>query len=531
MCELVKIPSVSGSEAENYFPEVLLHKLAELKYFQEHPDLLNQVPTGDGRFLISAFVRAQRPTSRTVILFSHFDVVDVHDYGKWKDIAFDPELLTQRFNEQKKKLPQAVQKDLDTGNWIFGRGTMDMKSGLTLHMSLIEAASEGRFEGNVLLVSVPDEEVNSVGMRAAIPHLLQLKERNQLEFVAAVNSEPMFSLYPGDQTNYLYTGSVGKVMPGFLCYGKETHVGEPYSGLNGNLMASFVTEAIELNTDLCDQDEGRLAPPPTNLIQKGLKDTYSVQIPHRAVTLFNLFMLERSIEEVTTILRKQAEQAAAKIESFYHKEAERYSEAIGSTIVDPKVRVLSYEELLKEACKSYGGEKVDKLIESLIAQRGDKDDRGLSIEIVDQLAILCKALAPMIILFYTPPFYPAVHSHHQPMIRQVVDKIQSLASKAYHTELIEQHYFSGISDLSYIGMPAKHGSMNEWTANMPIWDRGYSIPFAEMEQLAMPVLNLGPIGRDPHQWTERLDVDFSFVSLKELLSYCISEILAGDNHK
>ena len=46
-----------------------------------------------------------------------------------------------------------------------GRGTMDMKSDLALQMAMIEQACEERFDGNVLLLAVPDEEVNSVGMR------------------------------------------------------------------------------------------------------------------------------------------------------------------------------------------------------------------------------------------------------------------------------------------------------------------------------------------------------------------------------
>lgn len=523
--ELVKIPSVSGSQAEKEFPEFVIHKLSELDYFKENPAQLNKVPTEDGRFFISAFVRAQRPIEQTVILFSHFDVVDVQDYGKWKEFAFDPETLTNQFYDEKEKLPKEVLDDLNTGNWLFGRGIMDMKSGLALHLSLIEAACDGRFEGNVLLISIPDEEVNSVGMRAAVPYLLQLKKKYKLEYTAAVNSEPMFSLYPGDRNNYIYTGSIGKVMPGFMCYGKETHVGEPFSGLNGNLMSSFVTAEIELNTDLCDYDEGKAAPPPSNLIQKGLKESYSVQIPHRSVTLFNLFLLERSIEEVTDLLKEKASLAAAKIEVLYREQAERYASATGSTAAKHKVRVLTFEELVSYARQNLGEERIQKIVDTLIAQRGEKDDREISIQIVDQLAILCKALAPMIVLFYTPPFYPAVQSHHRPLIQETVTKVQKLAQTNYQTELIEQHYFSGISDLSYIGMPAKRTSMKELTANMPIWGHGYSIPFDAMEQLSVPVLNLGPIGRDAHQWTERLDADFAFGPLKELLTISVQELL------
>jgi arginine utilization protein RocB len=42
----------------------------------------------------------------------------------------------------------------------------------------------------------------------------------------------------------------------------------------------------------------------------------------------------------------------------------------------------------------------------------------------------------------------------------------------------------------------------------------------------VPVLNIGPIGRDAHQWTERLNVPFAFETVKEWLEYTIKEVFA-----
>ncbi|QAA22765.1 M20/M25/M40 family metallo-hydrolase [Sporolactobacillus terrae] len=524
LCEMVRIPSISGSQAEKDFPELIIKKLSEMDYFLQHPDDLQQLFAEDGRSLVSAFVRAPEPTAKTVILFSHFDVVDIKDFGKWQDSAFEVKALTQQFYREMDRLPQSVREDLASGHWLFGRGSMDMKSGLAVHLSLLEMASQGAFSGNLLFISVPDEEANSVGMRAAVPHLLQLKNKYNLDYRVALNSEPMFSLYPGDDHHYIYTGSIGKIMPGFLCCGKETHVGEPFSGLNSNLMASLVTAEIELNTDLCDQDEGKPAPPPTNLIQKGLKSGYSVQTPHHSVTLFNLFLLERSIAELSELLLRKATSAARKIEARYHDEAEKYAKRTGSSASHQTVRVQTFDQLIHEAERSLGKEKVAQMIAAWINQYRSMDDRGLSILIVDQLAAYCNTLAPMIILFYAPPFYPAVQSHHHQRIQATVKKIQDHAQNVYRTKLIEQHYFSGISDLSYIGVPANRSSMDQLRGNMPLWNHGYSIPFTEIEALSVPVLNLGPVGRDPHQWTERLDVDFAFGPLKELLIDGIHEL-------
>jgi arginine utilization protein RocB len=39
----------------------------------------------------------------------------------------------------------------------------------------------------------------------------------------------------------------------------------------------------------------------------------------------------------------------------------------------------------------------------------------------------------------------------------------------------------------------------------------------------MPVLNIGPLGRDAHQWTERLDVQYSFGILPHFIYQAIKE--------
>ena len=85
----------------------------------------------------------------------------------------------------------------------------------------------------------------------------------------------------------MYTGSIGKVLARFFCKGIETHVGEPFSGLNANFMVSELNRLLELNSDYCEEVDGEVTPPPTNLMQKDLKEAYSVQTPHTAVSLFN----------------------------------------------------------------------------------------------------------------------------------------------------------------------------------------------------------------------------------------------------
>jgi len=524
LCELVHYPSISGSQAEVLLPQYIAQQLGRLDYFQENKEYLKLNPTGDGRYFVTALVKKNEETSDTIVLVSHFDVVDVQDYGTWKDVAFSPEKLTKLFYENKDNMPQDVLEDLQQDEWLFGRGAMDMKCGLALHMSLIEQACEGKFSGNLLLLTVPDEEVNSVGMRAAVPVLVEMAKKYNLNYKLVLNSEPMFARYPGDKTNYVYTGSIGKVLPGFYCYGKETHVGEPLAGLNANFMASQVTMDFELDTEFCEIFRGEVSPPPTNLIQTDLKEDYSVQIPHRAVTLFNLFLQKKSMEEVTSALLDLARQSARKLEERYYGHAVRFAQLEKSTPQTMKVNVLTFHELRNKAVELFGIEKVEQIEKSVLNNEKQKDERELTIELVDKLGILCKDLAPMIVLFYAPPYYPAVNSSDEPLIQHVVPQIMEYAKEQHDASFIQQHYFGGISDLSYVGLQQPVSALQSLTDNMPLWNRGYDLPVEELEQFNVPVLNLGPVGRDAHKWTERLNVSFAFGTVKDLLIFTIERV-------
>ncbi|MBS2969532.1 M20/M25/M40 family metallo-hydrolase [Metabacillus sp. KIGAM252] len=530
LAKLVEYDSVTGTAGEASFPEYVQYLLNQTNYFNQNPDYLTLHPLKDGRRFLTALVKGK--TDRTLILLSHFDTVEVIDYGELRHLAFRPKELTDTLKEKKEWLPEQVQKELESGDWLFGRGTMDMKAGLTVQMGVLEKAMKEEFDGNLLLLTVPDEEVNSEGMLAAVHALSDLKERHHLEYTACINSEPMFTKYPNDPDYYLYTGSIGKVLAGFLCYGKETHVGEPFSGLNANLMASKISEQLELNDDYCEMVEEEVTPPPTSLLQKDLKEEYSVQIPHIAVSLFNVLTMQRPLEELHELLLQSAKTAAKEIEAHYIKRANSYSEKVPYKPDPFSVKVISYDELFSYAVKKAGKQEVERRIANLETEAGgETDGRQTSIRIAAELAGLCKELSPMIILFYGPPFYPAVSSNENRMIRHIADFVSALAKKEYGISLKRQVYFPGLSDLSFLQLQDSDESLSKLTKSLPVYERGYSLPVKEIKDLNMPVINIGPVGRDAHQWTERLYLPYSFGQLPEILEMSIKEFFSWEKRR
>ncbi|MDN4525596.1 M20/M25/M40 family metallo-hydrolase [Fictibacillus fluitans] len=522
--ELVEIPSISTEPAEIAMAEHLYYALSSLDYYKDNPGHLQLQPMPDGRKLLTAFVQ-NGPHKDTVVLLSHFDVVNIEDYGDLKHLAFRPAELTEQI-EQLQNLPDDLMEDMENEQWLFGRGTMDMKAGVALHLSMIEKAAEGHFPGNILMVSVPDEEVNSAGMLAAIPVLEQLKKQFSITYKACLNGEPAFTRYPGDKNHYLYTGTVGKVLPGFLCYGRETHVGEPFGGLNGNLMAAEITRLLELNLDFCETLEEEAIPPPANLLQKDLKDHYSVQIPHAAVTMFNLLLMEKSFTDVNQQLLELAKEAAEKVESFFYEKALAYSKLVPFDIKKPDITVLTFQELYERALELHGQEEITRRENYILSTHPHLDDRDVTTMLVNDLASLCKQYAPMIVLFYAPPFYPAVSSREDAMIQKVSADVIQFAQEQFQITLKKQNYFAGLSDLSYVGLSYKKEELRPLLDNMPVYGERYTLPLNEMNDLTMPVMNLGPLGRDAHKWTERLHLS-SLQATQQLIAYTITKLLKG----
>ncbi|SDJ66039.1 M20/M25/M40 family metallo-hydrolase [Sediminibacillus albus] len=525
LCSLVRYPSISGSEDELALAEYLYFLLKKKEYYKQHPDYISLHPLKDGRQLLTSLVK-QGEEEDTVILLSHFDVVGIEDYGSLKNLAFHPRELTAEMHKRQQELPELVRKDLDSdGEWLFGRGAMDMKSGLAVHLSMLEKAMEGEFNGNILLLTVPDEEVNSLGMLTALPVLEKIKKQFNLTFRACLNGEPMFSKYPGDKNHYLYTGSIGKVLPGFLCYGKETHVGEPFAGLNANLMISFLSKELELSESFVEKVGEEITPPPVSLMQRDLKEEYSVQTPVSAVSMYNVHYLKQSIDSINRKLFQAAEKAATAIEQHYDEKVDQFSR-LSSDFVKPEfhVNVYMYDELYNMAVDQFGKEEVERR-QNLLMKKRDTGDRDFSTLLVQELAALCKDLAPMIVLFYSPPFYPSVSSHHDQYIADAAARVKKYAGQQFGLSLQDIEYFPGLSDLSYIGPVSSDSSMKPLTRNMPLQNKGFELPEDVMEQITMPILNVGPLGKDPHQWTERLELIYSFEYLPTLVSEAIESLL------
>lgn len=514
MLELVAIPGITGSPGgENECARFIHDRLAKLDYFRQNPlDLRFLEVENDPlkRLSICALVRSGRATEKTVILTGHFDVVDVDVCGPLRSWAFEPEEYTRRIAAL--NLPEDARKDLDSGNWIFGRGVSDMKTGVAIDICLFEeyAAEHDRLDMNILLLLVPDEEGDSEGMRSAISVLAKLQTEEGLDFLACVNPEPVFEA----SSPAIFYGTIGKIMPLFLCVGRESHVGEYYEGLNSALIASYLNIALDGAKDIVEKYGKQSFQPWACLHMRDLRSRYAVTLPERTVLYYNCLTVGKTPTAVLEEMKARGMHALSS--AIAH---------IGRTDLMP--RVLTVEEVLTKAAE-VSGKSLRELVEDELPRIFATDERDRNIEFLSRALDLTGEKGPLVVVGFVPPFYPPRSNDsrnvYEQAVRHAASEVRvSLEKRGYAFEEIE--IFQGITDLSYTGFQGRAEEIEPLAANIPLWGHVYSLPVADLQKIDIPSVVLGPLGKDSHKITERVELDFSFNVFPAIMKEFVASIV------
>ena len=509
---------------------------SEMDYWKKHPENLKYVPFKNDPLLnrknVVAILKGEKaPSKKTVILLGHFDTVGIADYGDLKEFAGQPEVLMEKFKSL--ELPPEVKADLESGDYLFGRGLFDMKIGDAIIMAIMEDISKNikEFEGNLIYVAVGDEEGNSGGMLSAVPELARLKKEEGYDYLALLDTDYMTSEYEGDENKYVYVGTVGKLMPTFYIVGKETHVGESFKGLDSNQLAAELTRKINLNPEFCEVADGEVTLPPITLKQRDLKPEYSVQTSKCAYLFFNYATHTSTPDQV---LAKMMDAAKECFDNVLRDLNERY-EGFCKLAKRPykllpfKTKVLSYEELYK-LVKAEMGEELDKRIESLtdeLLEDRSIDQRDKAMKVVELVHNLWSDKNPVIITYINPPYYPHIFiegkNEKEKNLLNAVDEAVNTTKSDY--KLVYKKFFPYISDLSYGSAPKDPAVIAAFKANMPGFGKLYELPLEDMQELDVPVLDIGAFGKDAHKFTERIEKKYSFTVAPELVYKTVMNLL------
>ena len=513
---------------------------SEMQYYKENPQDLRFVDVENdklGRKSVMAILRGKKENSKkTIIMIGHTDTVGISDYGSLREYANKPYELTEKFKEISDTLPEEVRKDLESGEYLFGRGIFDMKTGDAIIIALMEEIAKDieNFEGNLVFAAVCDEEGNSGGMLSIIPELTKMQEKEGFEYLALLDTDYMTSEFEGDENKYVYIGTVGKLMPSFYIVGKETHVGESFKGLDPNQISSSITNRINLNVDFCDIAEGEVSLPPITLKQRDLKPEYSVQIAKTSTLFFNYATHCSTPDQVLMRMKDAATEAFQLTIDNLNQQYKEFCKLAGREYkkLPWKTKVLTYEELYKEVKLEIGNEldeKIAKITKEMLKDESI-DQRDFSLKLVEEVHNLWSNREPVVIVYFTPPYYPHIHVEGNiPKEKALLDAVKdAVETTETDYKLVYKKFFPYISDLSYGAAPKDPKIIAALKDNMPGFGTKYDLPLEDMQKLGLPVLDIGPFGKEAHKFTERIEKKYSFEVAPELVYKTIMNLL---NHE
>jgi arginine utilization protein RocB len=536
LLDLVGIPSVSPcGESENRIARFIHDRLRELPYFERRPGDLRLLPLeGDphGRHLVFAIVRAERETADTVILTGHMDVVGVEGCGPLAPYAFQPEEYTRRLASA--AIPADARKDLESGQWLFGRGVADMKSGVAAGMDLFmeAAANSGKYGANVAALFVSDEENNSLGMLSASSYLARFQKEEGLNYLACVDLEPTFA--PGEEGGpTIYLGSLGKINCFFFCVGKEAHAGEYYEGFSPAPVLSRINLALDGNPAFADSFQGRIFPPFGCQRQTDLRGDYSATIMTRGFAFYSYLTSTRQPGEILSELKAVARQALEGSIGQYRKNAGEFIARGGSLsgLREWEPAVLSFAELNRLVREALGEGYERFVAAALEAAPPGADERDLAARLVGAMVDRCGPAAPVVVVGFLPPWYPhranlGASAGERVVEGAALEAVREMKGR-FGLDLEVRPFFEGVSDLSYCGFQGDDREMGVFAGNMPGWGRLYRLPIEALAELDIPILNLGAVAKDSHKCTERVHLPYMLEVYPEILRFVVGRIIEG----
>lgn len=527
--DMVNIESIVKGGNETALAEYVYEYYGNLDYFKNHPDqLIIQKTKYDeyDRHSTIALLKGEGDSNKTIVLMGHTDTVGVDDYGTIKEYAFNPKELPEKLKTL--NIDEDTLKDIESGEYMFGRGALDMKSGIAGHMAIIKYFTENPelLKGNIVAIAACDEEDSSRGIISSLEILADWKEKYDLDYISAINADYSTPYYHGDENRYLYLGTIGKILPTFYITGKETHVGQAFGGLDPNLIAAELTRNISLNTELCDTSNGETTVPPISLKQEDLKPVYTVQTALAAHCYYNFFTHGMTPGDVMEKLKTVAEKSCRNVVEHLNTEYRKWCDITGYTYRDfPYIpRVYTWDEFTTEKTKEYGEEfssHISEYINKLMKESSEMDLRNFSRSVVEEAVSKFDSDHNPIVILYNS----SVYSQNIEILgeneneRRLIDSLNNARDIVQETckeNIVVKYFYPYISDSSFVYTPENDEDLKGLIYNTPAWGTKYHHPVEELKKISMPVVNIGTYGKDGHKFTERVHKDFTFQKIPNI---------------
>jgi len=245
---------------------------------------------------------------------------------------------------------------------------------------------------------------------------------------------------------------------------------------------------------------------------RDMRSRYAVTLPERSVLYYNCLTVHKT---PLSILKEMKTKAMAALKAALSH--------VGHEDWEP--RVLTVKEVIDKAARISG----EKLFSAL--PKPEMDERERNIEFLSNALDITGDKGPLVVIGFAPPFYPPRVNKGETTRERAVRYAASLVAenlKHRGFDLKEIEIFQGITDLSFTGFQGEAAELDLLKANIPLWGRGYDLPMEAIRKIDIPCVVLGPIGKDAHKITERVELDYSFNALPFALKNFVNSLLSYD---
>jgi len=532
---LVEWDSQTGSAGEAVFGERLAGLLREIPYFQNHPDHVRLVDSHGDPMRRSVIAVVRGKGRRALALAGHYDVVSVENYRELAALAFKPDELLPALIADLKGRPLAAAErraleDLDSGDFAAGRGMLDMKSGVAAGIAVLEDFAAGADRsGNLILIATPDEERGSRGMRSLRDVLPTIAAEFELDIEAGINLDATSDQGDGAEGRAIYRGTIGKALPFALVIGHSSHAAYPFEGISAQLIASEIIRTVEANPALSDRAAGETSPPPICLEAKDLRAGYEVTTPERVWLAFNWLSHNWTAADLLNLFEQAVRTAANSAIDLFNQRAGAYAATLGKTQAAPvgAAALLSVAELRRQVDQVGGADATARVNALERALQGSDDPLAQTRLVVSAMIAEAGILGPTVIYGFSSLVYPATHiarTGKNQEFAAVLEGARLAHEQSGRGAIMYREYFTGISDMSFLGHRPSDADAAYIAANTPSGDL---VDQPRPDALIFPVVNIGPWGREFHQKLERVHAPYAFVELPMFLREIVRRFLGG----
>jgi len=537
--EMVGIPSVNHAKdgGESRVAKYVNDYYNAIPYFKERPEqnyMFANLEEQDRHSNISYIKGSKGNSDKCVILIGHIDTVGVDDYGAFSDLAFRPDLLPEHLMTM--PMPKAVIDDIKSGEYMFGRGALDMKSGVAGHMVIMKYFAEHpeELDGYLMHIAECDEEDMSGGIIAALDEIVKIKKKEGLEYIACINADYSTNYNPGDENRYIYYGCIGKTLPSYVVFGKEAHVGQSFAALDPNLLLAEITRKISLNVDYSDIANGEICVPPISLKQADTKVGYTVQTALVATGYYNYFIHGKSPRDVLKDAKQIAVSAMDDIIEYLNAQYRKFCDLshCGYTKLPWKTRVLTYREFYDEIAANKGTEFVsamDKFMKELHESDPGMDLRDYGFAVIQEMWKWMDDKSPCIVVFFGSLYSANIEmTGKTPLEKALLNAVEGAIEKVRpeaQRQITTRMFYPYIADASFMAVGGDETAIDLLNDNMPSSKYKYHHDISKIREINVPVVNIGTFGRDGHMLTERVDMKQSFENVPNIAFETIKTLL------